>query len=170
MNEQEPRFNSTPENQPVPVVLKRATLPDADAILNIENSLVGIKTYSALTDRQEVIDDIEHNYVYLIEKDGEAVGDISYELKDENHAYISGLAIMPKFQGQGIARQAMIKILTELQGMKTIDLITHPQNTKAIELYASLGFEITGPVMENYFGDGEPRVTMTLQKRQTTDT
>jgi putative acetyltransferase len=85
-------------------------------------------------------------------------------MKNQNHAYISGLAIMPEFQGQGIANEAMKLILEELKDIKTIDLVTHPKNEKAIKLYKSLGFKQTGEQMENYFNDGEPRIKMVLEK------
>lgn len=144
--------------------LRRATLEDADIVATIEGSVSGIKVYSALTGRGEIEKEIKNSIFYLIEKDGEVVGNVSYEMKGKSHAYMSGLAVMPKFQGQGIARQAVEIILSELKDVKVIDLVTHPENEKAIKLYESFGFKKAGEIIENYFGDGEPRIRMVLQK------
>lgn len=139
-------------------------MEDVDDILAIEKSSAGIKTYSALTKREEVIKEIINSVFYLIEKDGESVGDTSYELRGRDVAYISGLVVLPQFQGQGIARQSMEIILEELRDVKLVELVTHPKNEKAINLYASFGFKKRGAEKENYFGDGEPRIKMILEK------
>jgi ribosomal protein S18 acetylase RimI-like enzyme len=146
------------------IKLKRATMEDIPSILEVEKCLAGTKIYSALTDKDEVIKEVENSTFYLIEKGSEVVGDTSYKIKGKNHAYISGLGIIPKFQGQGIARQTMKMILEELKNVKIIDLVTHPENEKAISLYKSFGFEQTGEPMENYFDDGEPRIRMVFKK------
>jgi ribosomal-protein-alanine N-acetyltransferase len=62
-----------------------------------------------------------------------------------------------------LARKAMIHVLNEIELVKRIDLVTHPDNTKAINLYESLGFKIESTI-ENYFGDGEPRIVMVLSR------
>jgi len=144
--------------------LKKANAEDADSILAVEKSLEDAKTYSALKSKEEIMEEIYKNFFYLIEQENKIVGDVSYEMKSENHAYISGLVVAPKFQGQGIARQAMEIILAELKNIKIIDLVTHPENKKAIKLYESLGFKKAGEPMENYFNDGEPRIKMVLEK------
>lgn len=142
---------------------KRATLEDIPILLAIENTAVGLKTYSTMLEESQWIEAISNGPIYIIEKDGKVVGDMSYEIKSEGNAYISGLLIVPEFQGQGIAKEAMKFMLTEISGSKRIDLATHPDNFKAIKLYESLGFSIESR-KENYFGDGEPRVIMALQQ------
>lgn len=159
------KIESSPEEFEA-INLRRATVEDADAVLAIEKSLEGTKTYSALTNREEVIEEITDHFMYLIEQNAIAVGDISYEMKDENHAYLSGLAIMPQFQGKGIARQAVKMILEQLKDVELIDLVTHPENEKAVALYESFGFKKIGEPQENYFGDGEPRIKMVLEKNK----
>jgi len=144
--------------------LKRATIEDVDSILAVERSVEGIKIYSAMTNRDEVAEDVVKNFVYLIERGGKVVGNISYELGDGNHAYLSGLAIMPEFQRQGIAREAVKRILDILKETKFISLVTHPENEKSISLYTSLGFKKDGEPKDNYFGDGQPRIRMVLKK------
>ena len=146
------------------ISLRRATAKDVNNILELEKNLDGTKIYSALIDRKELEEEIRNTVFYVIENDGEIAGDTAYEMKGENHVYIDGLVVSPKFQRQGIARQAMKMILEELKNIKVIDLVTHPENEKAIKLYESLGFKKTGEVIENYYGDGQPRMKMVLEK------
>ena len=146
------------------VNLRRATIEDIGSILEIEKSVIGTKIYSGLTGRDDAIKEITEDIYYLIEKNGKVVGDISYGMKDKNHAYISGLAVAKEFQRQGVAREAMKLLLEKLKDIKLIDLVTHPENEKAISLYKSLGFKQIGEPMENYFDDGEPRTKMVLVK------
>src|SRR5437773_1780717 len=117
------------EQEPLPeaieqIELKRATLENVDDILAVEKSLEGMKIYSALTNKEEVIEEVTNNFFYLIEQNAKIVGDVSYEMKDKNHAYISGLAVMPEFQGRGIARQTIKMILEQLKDVELIDLVT----------------------------------------------
>ncbi|MSU54762.1 MAG: GNAT family N-acetyltransferase [Candidatus Staskawiczbacteria bacterium] len=164
-NESRIEQESSPEGAKE-ITLKRATLEDTDAILAVEKSLEGQKIYSALTNREEVIEEITKSFVYLIEQQARVIGDVSYEMKDENHAYISGFAVMPEFQGRGIAKQAIKMILEQLKDVELIDLVTHPENEKSIKLYKSFGFQKIGEPQENYFGDGEPRIRMVLEKKK----
>lgn len=145
------------------IQLKRATLDDVAVYQALEKSVAGSKTYSALLEKKEIIDEITNKIVYLIKGGDQIVGSISYEMKSVEHAYIDGLLVDPRFQGKGIARKAMEIILEELKKIKRIDLVTHPHNIPAIMLYLSLGFIIES-WKDNYFGDGEPRILMALTK------
>jgi ribosomal-protein-alanine N-acetyltransferase len=55
----------------------------------------------------------------------------------------------------------MLFILEKCKGSNRIDLVTHPENSSALELYSSLGFKVESR-QENYFGDGEPRLVLAL--------
>jgi ribosomal protein S18 acetylase RimI-like enzyme len=72
---------------------------------------------------------------------------------------LSGLAIDPRFQNQGIACQALAFVSNDLKGIKRIDLVVHPRNNAAVRLYLSFGFIIES-WKDNHFGDGEPRIVM----------
>ena len=71
--------------------------------------------------------------------------------------------VIPEFQGQGVAREVLTRLLKELKDVKRVDLVTHPDNQKALQLYQSLGF-IVESRKENYFGDGEPRLILANKK------
>jgi ribosomal protein S18 acetylase RimI-like enzyme len=141
------------------IILQKAVLKDMPQLIFIEKTVTNLKTYSAMLTEDEWRNELTQNTVYIIKKGEDITGNISYEMKDANHAYISGLVVMPKFQGQGIAKEALVKVLQELKDIKTIDLVTHPENTPAIMLYLSLGFVIKS-WKDNYYGDGEPRIIL----------
>lgn len=146
------------------IIFERATEKDVDTYLDIERSIDGTPTYLATTSPEEALEEIRNNIAYLIREDGRVIGTVLYQMKAPDHAYISGLAIHHDFQNRGVGRVAMIKVLEELKNVPTIDLATHPDNERAIKLYESLGFTL-GERVENYFGDGEPRIIMTLLKQ-----
>jgi ribosomal protein S18 acetylase RimI-like enzyme len=142
------------------IILQKAIIEDIPKLLDIENKLVGLKTYVGETTKEEWLEEFDKGAViYLILKDGEVVGDASYERKPDGSIYISGLAINPEFQGQGIGREVMSQIMEELRNEKVISIVTHPENTLAIRIYTSLGF-VSGRQIENFYGDGQPRIEL----------
>lgn len=144
--------------------LKKAILSDIPILLEIEKSVAGTNIYSPELDKHEWINEFKTNVIYLIEKNGLIVGNVSYEKKSKDYVYISGLVIGRRFQGQGIAREALSQILKELKNTRRIDIVTHPDNKIALHLYQSLGFVIESR-KENYYGDGEPRLVLVLQNK-----
>ena len=145
----------------VPVLLKEASISDIPVLIELEKSVAGTNIYSPTLDENEWTEELQKSKVYLIEKNSAAIGNISYERKGDDHVYISGLAVNPVFQGQGVAREALMKVLEELKGVKRIDLVTHPDNRVALQIYQSLGFVVESR-KENFYGDGEPRMVLVL--------
>lgn len=143
------------------ITLQRATELDLDDYIAIEKKVTS-RTYASITDEDEVKKEFENSFVYMIKQDNKSVGIISYEIKEDESVYISGLSIDPDFQGQGIGRISLTKILNEVKSVSKVWLITHPDNSRAIKLYESLNFKIIGR-KENYFGDGEPRIFLEKQ-------
>lgn len=146
------------------IKLERATFDDIPIILEVEKSVIGTKIYSGLTGAEDAKTELTNDIYYLIKSGDNVVGNTSYQLKDDESAYISGLVVTKKFQGQGIGKRAMQMLLEILKDKKIIWLMTHPENVRAIALYKSLGFKQVGKPIENYFDDGEPRIKMILEK------
>lgn len=148
------------------IILTRITLKDIDAYVALEKSVSGAKTYSGVTTEKEAIEELgnKNTVAYFIKKDGEIVGSIEYEIKNKDEAYISGLVVSPRFQGQGFGYAALEQLMSgELRDIPRVDLVTHPRNSRAIRLYLSLGFVIES-WKDNYYGDGEPRIVMARVK------
>lgn len=140
------------------IKLLRAKIEDTGVLLEIEKTTRGLGVYSGYYTQEEILNWIETEVVFLIKMGDIIVGSISYELKDGNHIYISGLVVRPEFQKMGIAREAMNLLLDKFNDVKKFSLAVHPDN-HAVKLYESLGFRGES-VVENYFGDGESRLIM----------
>lgn len=147
------------EKENLNISFKKATLEDVDEFLEIERSIKKDKTYIGILDKDEAKKELADYEVYLIYKNRQLVGNMEFQIKSSDHAYLAGLTIRPNFQGQGIGRKAALFCLEKLKGVKKIDLVTHPENFRIINLYKSLDFKIEKRI-ENYFGDGEPRLML----------
>jgi len=145
------------------LILKRASKKDIETLLFIERSLDNLKIYSPILINEEMKESLEKSVKYIIEKQGEVVGSYSYEIKSKDNVNIGGPAILPEFQGRGIGKEITRRILEELKDYKRIDLEIHPDNLISLKLFKSFGFVVESRI-ENYFGDGEPRLILTKIK------
>ncbi len=146
------------------ILLRRALVSDISALLELEKSVSGTKVYSPMLERGEWEEELRDSIVCLILKCGTVVGNLSYKRKGDDHVYISGLVVSPSFQGRGIARKVLVDLLKNLGNIQRIDLVTHPDNQKALQLYQSIGFVIESR-KENFYGDGEPRLILVLGRK-----
>jgi|CXWL01.1.fsa_nt_gi ribosomal protein S18 acetylase RimI-like enzyme len=145
------------------LTFKKATEADVDAFLKLQGIIRKAKTFSGIFDKAEALREFAETDVYLIYKDGTLVGSTELKMKGPDEAYLAGLVIHPDYEGQGIAREAALFRLNQVKDVSRVYLVTHPENEKIINLYQSLGFTI-GERLENHFGDGEPRIVMTLKR------
>jgi ribosomal-protein-alanine N-acetyltransferase len=141
------------------VTLQKAMKEDIEVLLRLEHSVAGTRLYSPILDRDEMLQEIEEYEMYLIKSGENIVGTISYESKSADCAHIGGLVVDPLYQGKGIARHALGMVLDMVGTGQRIEIVTHPENTRALNLYQSLGFVIESRT-ENYYADGEPRARL----------
>ena len=82
---------------------------------------------------------------YLFIKNGVTVGTVRIKLSpDGKIAWVSGLAVLPQYQGQGIAQQALLTIEEIHKEVEKWCLITVLQEPKNCHLYEKLGYHRTG--------------------------
>lgn len=76
-------------------------------------------------------------------------------------AHLLNLAVAPESQGQGQGRRLLKKIIEEIkaQGAFSFFLEVRPSNTRAIQLYESLGFRVL-MTRDAYYSDGEAAYIM----------
>ncbi len=144
----------------MPITLQEASELDIPTLLEIERSVSNTNTYSAMLTEAEWKDELQKGITYLIKEGEEITGLITYEQRSPDHIYISGLAVKPEYQGRGIARSALTRLLSEHPDTKRFDLVTHPDGP-GLKLYQALGFQVEER-KENYYGDGGPRVIAAL--------
>jgi ribosomal protein S18 acetylase RimI-like enzyme len=77
----------------------------------------------------------------IIEHDGSMVGKLRWHVEDDE-SWIYGLAVVPKEQGKGFGRGALIQaVLEEAKKGQKIFLEVVPENEHALRLYQSCGFK-----------------------------
>lgn len=140
------------------ITFRKATREDAPFCLSLEqHTWPGM--YAKSADLARVERKLASDEAFIIESSGQAIGTTSYRMKGPDHGYLSGLIVEPSFRSNGIARLAAEFRLSKLENVRRVDLVTHPRNSAIIRLYLSLGFFLES-WKEDYFGDGQPRVTL----------
>lgn len=88
-----------------------------------------------------------------VEHDGDVVGHVMWAFDPEEGAHwIGGVVIDAGRQGEGLGRQTMNALMRHLEVTEdatAFALSYQPQNLPARSLYASLGFEETGEVVDD---------------------
>ena len=90
----------------------------------------------------------------IYDDEGSPVGFLMYGINldhPEQQAFIQRLMIDDKFQGKGYGRFGMQKVLEIFQAearIQRVGISYEPENEAARKLYASLGFEETGKMIE----------------------
>lgn len=139
--------------------LQKATIADWETIDQIEKTS-NRKLYAPRVDKAEIIHDITKNFIHFIIIENKKVGFVSYIIEPNKDIEFNGLVLLPEFKGQGIAKAAFNKAI-EMTNAKHYSLFVHPENKAALKIYTDAGFTIKSR-LENHFGDGEPRLFMTL--------
>lgn len=86
---------------------------------------------------------------YLFIKNGVPVGAVRINLYPENKSCrVSALAVHPRYQGQGIAQQALLKIEKMHSGVERWFLDTIFQEAGNCHLYEKIGYKRTGKMEE----------------------
>ena len=95
---------------------------------------------------QDSIDSMDHTRIIMY--NDEPIGMLqAYEL--EGYWYIGGIYLIEEYRGQGIGREILEYEIDNHEDM-VICLNVYKSNTHAIELYESLGFEITEDDEDRY--------------------
>lgn len=144
------------------VELQRMVPADIDAYLALEKR-VESRTYTAAQNRQEAEEEFALGPMYFIKQGDSIVGAVSYSKKEDGSIYINGLSIVPEYQGRGLGRAALEKVLGQVKDAPRVWLVVHPENAPAVRLYESLGFTFIERI-EDFHGDGEPRVVLSRDR------
>ncbi len=137
---------------------KRVKQDQYKIILDLEKLVSNNYTYCPTFKEDEIKEEIKNNESYIIYKNKDLVGSISYCIKNKK-VYISDLIVIPPFQGLGIGSKAIDFVLKKNKSFNNIWLVTHPHNSPAIKIYLSKGF-IIKEWKDNYFRDGQPRLVL----------
>ncbi len=139
--------------------IRPAALDDVDSIYSIET--ISFRSPWSRSAFPAEIEGRSWSRVEVAECEGALVGFMVYWIiLDEVH--LLNLAVLPKWRRRGIGRSLMINLLdmAESDGQNEVLLEVRQSNTKAQNLYYSLGFEQLG-LRRNYYSDnGEDALVM----------
>src|ERR1700680_1464290 len=112
---------------------------DVSMFMALERKSGDRKLYGTPMEVVLALREILNNNLYFIWRAGIVVGMAAYRTRPDGSVYISNVAIDPPYRRQGIGRAAMSFLLEKSKNAKRIDLVTHPDNEPALQLYLSLG-------------------------------
>ncbi len=134
------------------VVFRRAQEKDITKI--VELCEIVKKTYPLWNEYYPVYDnfyeDIQNNYLFVLEIEGEIVGSIGAEKSDwhENTLTLHMFMIHPDKREQGLGTklfQEVEKLLVK-ENWNQLDLLVRNDNLKAMKMYLTLGYQNLGRV------------------------
>ena len=164
------------ETPAAPATLRRATLDDLDAIMELETSTFGSDAWSRGSMRAEL--GSRHGYYLVAEAVGGAGGERQGEPQGEGEpqhpdaaiagyagllaplgsgqADIQTIAVAPTARRRGLGRALMRALLAEAGARKAAEVFleVRADNPNAQQLYASLGFERIAVRPQYYQPDG----------------
>ncbi len=144
------------------MILKKENLSNSAAVLfKIDNEAFIGSFALPSRDTEELVEYLKNSEVFIAYEKNKPIGFIAYE-SNANMAEIKSVAVIPKYQGKGFGKK-MVKSILEMIDTPRIVLVTHPKNSAAVAVYLKCGFNIVG-WKDNYYGDGEPRLLLELQK------
>ncbi|WP_404450949.1 GNAT family N-acetyltransferase [Virgibacillus necropolis] len=121
------------------VQLRRATAEDFETKVQLDVACFGIDEAGA-REFNEDNGENDKKVSYIIEASHVPVGKVGI-LQDEKESYIYGLAVFPKYQGQGYGRDALTQVvLDEQKTGNDILLEVAAENKHALKLYEDCGF------------------------------
>jgi len=91
--------------------------------------------------------------VLVTESESEVVGTIAYSQIDTDEGHLRGMAVLPQWQAQGVAKTLLIAAKTKLraQDCRRVTLDTTEPLQRAIRFYEKNGYQPTGRVSD-FFG------------------
>lgn len=144
------------------MTLKKTSLQDSAAILfDIDNKAFSRPFDLPSRSIEEQAEFLKDSEVFIAYENDAPIGFIACETK-VNVTEIRSIAVLPEWQGRGIGMQMVKNTLKSIK-IPVVHLVTHPKNTNAIVMYLKCGFEIYG-WKDNYYGDGQPRLLLVLQR------
>jgi len=126
---------------------QKADRGDLEAIYQMEALMVKQYEDPTVADMHKVLEwcrtKVEGNYegYTCIYRKGKKVGYYHLLSQMDLRTELADLLILPEYRRQGIARQVLMKILSESD--ETIYLYVLQRNQKAVSLYRSMGFQVT---------------------------
>lgn len=121
------------------VLVRKSTATDLETEIQLDVECFGFKEEEARKYNTRIRKENTQSY-YIIEEDQQPVGKIRVQHLN-GEAWIYGFAIFPKYQGKGIGRRVLKRVIREQHALGyPIFLEVETKNANALKLYQSCGF------------------------------
>ena len=127
-------------------------------VYEIEKEMSNHPLYYTFTDKDQFNEFMGKSKVFLLKYDGKIAGYCSYEMKNKDLAEINGMVVLEPFRGKGLGTYAVNLLMDNLKKIKTVMLVTHPENNISLRLYLKFGFVIK-KWRDNYINN-QPRLVL----------
>ncbi|MEK6958848.1 MAG: GNAT family N-acetyltransferase [archaeon] len=157
--------------------IRKATLADFDSFFNIilackeDMKAKGAEQWpSHHPSKERVLDGIKKGEHFVALQNNAIVGGVrlnhtpddqyalvKWGIKDEKPLIVHQLAVDPKLQGKGIAKELMAfaEEYAKKEGSKSVRLDTYSKNTPSNNFYKKLGYEFVGTIMMPQYMPGK---------------
>lgn len=143
------------------IQLRSAVLQDLDALVNLEDRCFGDQKELTHAHFKRFIQN-PRAILWVAEKAGVLCGCIvALTRSNSKKVRVYSAAVLPEYQGQGIAKQLFQTVETEARAQKAEQLYleVRADNHGAIGLYEKLGYQRFG-TYPNYYSDGSAALRM----------
>ncbi len=121
------------------ILLRHATLEDYDMRVRLSVAAFGLSEEDARAIESKSPSD--HTDMFMIDVNEGTVGKIRVS-REEGQAWIYGFAILPEYQGRGIGRKVLRRVIKEQSSAGySVHLEVETKNDHALGLYESVGFK-----------------------------
>lgn len=147
------------------LTLRPITKADGAFMLDLVNSpgwlkFIGDRNVHSVSDAEQYILRILHNPLYFyhiiaLKDTKEPVGVISFLKRDDQQYFDLGFALLPAYEGKGIAFETASEYLTTIQSLQTFEniiAICVPDNLKSINLLKKLDFTYSSELSKHNNG------------------
>lgn len=143
-----------------PMDLRAADIREAEALMRVDREMVveelGFDPFSRDLDgyRRGWHCRIREERSWIVERDGAIVFKVDHSASSDDVVQLAGIYTVPSRRRQGIAHEAISAMCWRLlRKVPLVTLYVDADNTPAIKLYESIGFEPIGLVRSVWFAD-----------------
>lgn len=120
--------------------LRQVTTDDLDMRVRLDVEAFGVLKEDAQA-MESRIDNDEDTDMLMIDVNNETIGKIRVK-RENGEAWIYGFSILPSYQGKGIGRKVLSKVVSEQSAIGySVHLEVETKNEQALKLYESVGFK-----------------------------
>ncbi|MFX3636637.1 MAG: GNAT family N-acetyltransferase [Candidatus Pristimantibacillus sp.] len=138
-SEHQMEWQEKPHEETNNILLRQATLEDYEMRVRLSITAFGVDEEDARVMESKALGDSTDMFMIVVNEG--TVGKIRVS-REEGQAWIYGFAILPEYQGKGIGRKVLRRVIKEQSSAGySVHLEVETKNDHALGLYESVGFK-----------------------------